>query len=117
MTAVGVGSAVVIGGVTYCFETVRFSVTGKVEQTALFGGGVYRAAAAANGMTVFMRTRLHHSSVGTYLTLMKTLANAKTTVTVEGNAYPNLVLTSGTVASDEGEQYAVCERVLAEVDS
>ncbi len=117
MTPVGNGTAVVIGGTTYCFETVSFSVTSTVESTALFGGGVYRAATAASGLVCTMKTRFHHDSMAAYVTLMKSLASAKTTVTVDSAAYTNLVLTNGKVISEEGSQYAVCELEFREVDN
>ena len=96
---------------------MRFNVSGKVESTALFGGGVYRAAAAACSFSISLKARLPHESVGSYLTMMRGLAQTRTTVTIEGTAYPDLVLTSGRVTSEEGAQYAVCEMELTEVDN
>lgn len=117
MTPVGNGSMVIINNVTYCFETVSFFVKSRADATALIGGGVYRAASAASSFGIKLRTRLHHENTAAYVTLLKNLAAARTTVTIEDTAYSKLVLTSGSVTSEENRQYAVCEIEFTEVDN
>lgn len=117
MNAAANGANVSIGDDTYYFETVRITMSQRLEATPMLDGRAFRAAAGDNIMKIYLKTRIKHEDIKDYAFFLRQLLKGARHVKLYDTYYLNMALLSGAISSDEGEQYAVCELTLTEVDN
>lgn len=117
MNAAANGAFVTIDGQSYFFETLRISASQRLETTPLYQGGAYRAASAFRNVTIYLKGRIKHEEINSYYQLLYSLLKNRKSIAINGYSYSKLILLSGKISSDEGEQYALCELTFTEVDN
>ena len=115
MTAGGNKFTLVYGSRTYYFDSLVLSFEERIEETPLINGRMYRARAASGRNDMKLKGRLALSQVGDYKTLINAFGSGARNFTLNGEQYTSWALISGRISSEENQQYAVCELILAEV--
>ncbi|MCD8095931.1 MAG: hypothetical protein LUE12_07370 [Ruminococcus sp.] len=117
MNSTGVINSVIYNGSVYYFETLKFTIANKVEDSALIDGDLYRIKAASASEIIYLKTRISHSKIFTYRALLKSLAQNVSSIRINATLFSNLTLMTGKISSPESEEFATCEITLTEVEA
>ena len=116
MTASGKFVTVTLAGRQYVFDTLRFTVQNKTEDTPLLDGSLYRVKSGECAETIYLRAELDPGQMSSYRTLIRTLAHSVSGLIIDSVAYSGFQLLSGRVRYEKGSIRAVCEITLTEVN-
>lgn len=115
MTAGGNKFELTYDGDSFLFDSVRLEYGAHIEETPLLNGGLYRVRAASGRNNMRLKGRFVLERLGDYAALITAFSTGTRSFTLNDDAFTGWTLLSAKLASEEKEQFAVCELVLAEV--
>lgn len=117
MNASGEKWQVTIGSSTYWFDECKIVCAGKITDTPLIGGGVYRCRTLPGIYELTFKLREPHSKLDDCCSLLATSAASGCTISIGQTSFGSCMLRSGGFKAQEGDERAYFEITFTGVSS
>lgn len=115
MAANGYKYTMECGNKTYFFDTLAYIYEERIEDTPMLDGTIYRVRAASGKNSIKLGCRFLYSQISRYRELFTTFGTGTRDFTLNSEQFTGWALVSGKISTEENEQFAKCELILAEV--